>query len=205
MQEGSDFMSPTSSSRSARKDAQYNRAQILDAASRAFASQGVDASMDAIAKDAGVGAGTLYRHFPNKDALLAALLDAHYQTLETKRQLIASEDIEADQMLDRWIDALGDWMLVYDGLPEPLRAAWSEVRSPLSPTCRQVIETTDQFLNKAKREGRARQDLTGHEIFLAALAIAWASGASTADGSTRSALRNLLKLGWTTGKDQQRS
>lgn len=189
-------MPETSLPRGARKDATHNRVQILASAERAFSSHGIEASMDAIGKDAGVGPGTLYRHFPSKEALLAALLEAHYESLEAKRQAIASEEIDADKKLALWIDALGEWMVTYDGLPEPLRAAWSEVHSPLSPTCKHVVEQTDLFLGFAQREGKVRQDLRGRDIFLVALAIAWATGTTAADGETRHALRDILQSGW---------
>jgi AcrR family transcriptional regulator len=57
-----------------RRDAAQNRVQLLDAAARVFASRGLDASVEEIARVAGVGVGTLYRRFPTKDALIAALV-----------------------------------------------------------------------------------------------------------------------------------
>jgi len=56
-----------------RADAQRNRERLLDAAVRAFAQEGPDVTLDAIAKDAGVGIGTLYRHFPTREALFEAV------------------------------------------------------------------------------------------------------------------------------------
>lgn len=180
--------------REPRKDAQRNRTQILDAAREAFASEGVEISMDAIAKRAGVGAGTLYRHFPSKDALLAALLNLHHAALDEQR---AAVELERDtgRALQRWIDALGEWMLAYHGLPEPLRTA-CQVESALTPTCLHVISTTEAILQSAQRDGLARQTLQGRDIFLGALAIAWASGVTAADERTRAVLRDLLKDGW---------
>ena len=175
---------------------------ILEVARGVFASEGVDASMDAVARAAGVGPGTLYRHFPSKDALLAALLDAHYEELERNRRTIEAEEADPGRKLERWIDALGDWMLVYDGLSEPLRAAWSRANSPLTAPCHGVIGTTDRLLRSAQENGLARQDLTGRDIFLSSLAIAWASGASTAEGGTRHVLRSMLKQGWSARTDE---
>ena len=59
-----------------RADAQRNREHILDVAEEYFAEHGVNGSLDALAKQARVGTGTLYRHFPTREALLAALLTA---------------------------------------------------------------------------------------------------------------------------------
>ena len=178
-----------------RRDAQHNRAHILAVARKAFDSDGVDVSMDAIAKLAGVGPGTLYRNFPNKDALLAALLGLHYDGLDQRRVEIESNEENAARILERWIEALGDWMLAYEGLPEPLRAA-CRVDSPLTPTCDAVIATTDRILQAAQGEGFAQRSLTGRDIFLAALAVAWASGGAKASDDTREVLREILKSGW---------
>lgn len=190
-------MSQLPSRRRPRKDAEHNRANLMEVADRVFSRDGVEAPMDAIAREAEVGPGTLYRHFPNKNALLAALLDARYEELERKRSVIEADPADARHALERWIDALGDWMLVYDGLSEPLRAAWSRGNSPLNASCETVIGTTETFLCAAQEQGFARPDLTGRDIFLGALAIAWASG--TADMATRPSLRDMLKQGWATG------
>ncbi|MEC3909138.1 helix-turn-helix domain-containing protein [Sphingobium sp. CR2-8] len=189
-------MPRTSTARRIRKDAQHNRSHILDVARAAFTSAGVDVSMDAIATQAGVGPGTLYRHFPNKDALLAALLDAHHDDLERQRTMIEAQETRPDRILERWMDALGDWMLVYDGLSEPLRQGWSRTNSPLSPTCSNVIDTTNRILSAAQTGGTVRPGLTGRDIFLGALAVAWAGGTSAADANTRHILREMLKTGW---------
>lgn len=178
-----------------RRDAQHNRAHILDVARQAFGSDGVDVSMDAVAKLAGVGPGTLYRHFPNKDALLAALLVDHYEALDRRRVEIEAQGCVPAVALERWIDALGDWMQAYEGLPEPLRAA-CRAESPLTPTCHAVIATTERVLNAAQQEGSARRTVTGQDIFLGALAIAWASGATAANENTRNVLRDVLRDGW---------
>ncbi|TCV67439.1 TetR/AcrR family transcriptional regulator [Neorhizobium sp. S3-V5DH] len=180
-----------------RKDAQLNRAHILEVARQAFRRDGVDVSMDALAKQAGVGPGTLYRHFRTKEDLLASLLASHHEGLERMRAAIEAEEGHAGIALERWIDALGDWMRGYEGLPEPLRAA-CRVDSALTATCQGVIETTDKFVRAAQDEGLARQSITGRDIFLGALAIAWAGGERAADENTGNTLRDLLKHGWGT-------
>ncbi|PPU10506.1 TetR/AcrR family transcriptional regulator [Xanthomonas arboricola] len=180
-----------------RADAQRNKTHILEVAGNAFAEEGIDVSMDSIAKRAGVGPGTLYRHFPSRDALLAALLETHYANLEQARMAIRAEEHDPGRALQRWIEALGNWMNAYEGLPEPLRAAWSQPSSVLMPTCQSVVEASGVFLQAAQRSGQARASLTGRDIFLAALAIAWAGAASgDADSDARQALQDVLRSGW---------
>lgn len=86
-------------------DAQQNRERILEVAKEAFTRAGGNASLDDIAKDAGVGAGTLYRHFPTRDALIEAV----YRTEVEK--LAAAERKFADAMPP--IEALRAWMLLF--------------------------------------------------------------------------------------------
>jgi AcrR family transcriptional regulator len=91
--------------RKPRTDAQQNRARILEVAKEAFARSGASTSLDDIAKQAGVGAGTLYRHFPTRDALLEAV----YRTEVEK--LAAAERKLAQSMPP--IEALRSWMLLF--------------------------------------------------------------------------------------------
>ncbi|MGR6520286.1 TetR/AcrR family transcriptional regulator (plasmid) [Rhodococcus erythropolis] len=183
--------------RGPRADAQRNRDHILDVAERHFAEHGVKGSLEAIAKQAGVGAGTLYRHFPNREALLAALLTARDDELILRRNAIQATSTDAANALAQWLDALTDWAGAFDGLPEPLRAATVEA-SPLGLTCQGYITTTDQFLREAQREGSARQEVRARDLFLAALATSWVRGAAMADEHSAPALATLTRTGWST-------
>src|SRR5271154_1536303 len=91
--------------RKPRADAQRNRERILEIAKEAFTRSGANTSLDEVAKQAGVGAGTLYRHFPTRDALLEAV----YRTEVEK--LAAAERRFAESMPP--IEALRAWMLLF--------------------------------------------------------------------------------------------
>ena len=91
--------------RKPRTDAQRNRERILEVAKAAFSRYGANTSLDDISKEAGVGAGTLYRHFPTRDALIEAV----YRTEVEK--LAAAERKFAETMPP--IDALRAWMLLF--------------------------------------------------------------------------------------------
>jgi|HubBroStandDraft_6_1064221.scaffolds.fasta_scaffold22246_2 AcrR family transcriptional regulator len=88
-----------------RTDAQRNRERILETAKEAFTRSGANASLDDIAKETGVGAGTLYRHFPTRDALIEAV----YRTEVEK--LAAAEQKFSDTMPP--VEALRAWMLLF--------------------------------------------------------------------------------------------
>src|SRR5271163_251596 len=91
--------------RKPRTDAQRNRGRILEVAKQAFTRSGANASLDDIAKEAGVGAGTLYRHFPTRDALIEAV----YRTEVEK--LAAAERKFSDAMPP--VEALRAWMMLF--------------------------------------------------------------------------------------------
>jgi AcrR family transcriptional regulator len=91
--------------RKLRTDAQRNRERILEVAKEAFTRSGADASLDDIAKQAGVGAGTLYRHFPTRDALIEAVYRSEVE------KLAAAERKFTETMPP--IDALRTWMLLF--------------------------------------------------------------------------------------------
>src|ERR1700678_2072197 len=94
-----------STRRKPRTDAQRNRERILEVAKEAFTRSGANASLDDIAKDTGVGAGTLYRHFPTRDALIEAV----YRTEVEK--LAAAQKKFSDSMPP--VEALRAWMLLF--------------------------------------------------------------------------------------------
>lgn len=191
-------MSETTAARERRPrtDAQRNRTHILDVAQQHFAEHGVGGSLDAIAKRAGVGPGTLYRHFPNRDALLDALLTARAEELVARRDAIRRDEQDATEALAQWLDALGEWATAFDGLPEPLRVALDEETSPLALTCQGFVTTTDEFLTAAQEAGGARPGIRGRDLFLGVLAVSWVGGAAMADESSTAALNALLRGGW---------
>ncbi|UJW35797.1 TetR/AcrR family transcriptional regulator [Saccharothrix sp. AJ9571] len=182
--------------RRVRTDKQRNRVHILEVAEQFFAEQGVSGSMDAIAKRAGIGPGTLYRHFPNREALLVALLQARNEELEARRDAIRREERDSGEALAQWLDALGEWVTAFDGLPEPLRAALTEGTSPLTITCQGFITTTEEFLGAAQRDGVAKPWVRARDLFLSTLAAAWARSAALADESSPEALSTLMRSGW---------
>ena len=91
--------------RKTRRDAQRNRQRILEVAKEAFARSGANTSLDDIAKHAGVGAGTLYRHFPTRDDLLEAVY-------RTEVEKLAAEERKLSEALPP-IEALRAWMLLF--------------------------------------------------------------------------------------------
>ncbi|CAM5744501.1 putative HTH-type transcriptional regulator [Streptomyces afghaniensis 772] [Streptomyces afghaniensis] len=111
----------TATTRGLRADARRNRERLLEAAGRAFSETGTDASLEAIAKDAGVGIGTLYRHFPTREALLeAAYRNELARVCDSVTELLAQ--LPPDQAMRRWMDLFIDYLATKQGMADALKA-----------------------------------------------------------------------------------
>ena len=92
-----------------RADAQRNRDRLLAAATQAFAAEGEDVALESIAARAGVGIGTLYRHFPNRDALVVAAYQQEVDALcAAAAELLAAQP--ADEALRAWTERFADYV-----------------------------------------------------------------------------------------------
>ncbi|KQR00642.1 TetR family transcriptional regulator [Deinococcus sp. Leaf326] len=182
-------------SRKPRTDFIRNRTVILDTAQRHFQRHGISTSLDAIAKEAGIGPGTLYRHFPTREALLAAVLQLHSQELVARRASLIQID-DPEEALQQWLRALEDYLNAFSGLPEPLMAATraSAPDNPLTYPCDQLITMTDEFLQAAQLHGHTRSEVQSRDLFLATAAIAWIRGEGSTDDARR--IRTLIQSGY---------
>ncbi|SES15371.1 hypothetical protein SAMN05216188_12397 [Lentzea xinjiangensis] len=94
------------------------------------------------------------------------------------------------------------WATAFDGFPESLRLTLTGNNSPLSVTCQGYVKITDDFLAAAQRDGGARPEVRGRDLFLVALAISWVRGAAMADESSHPGLCALLRTGWENPDDR---
>jgi AcrR family transcriptional regulator len=186
-----------------RADVQRNRVALLEAAQRHFLRFGVGASLDAVAKDAGVGPGTLYRHFPTREALLAAILQTRSEELVARRTDIAQLS-DASEALRQWLRAMEEYFSAFSGLPEPLMTAAREQEpdNPLTLPCDLLISTTDEYVRAAQRAGHARASVKGYDLFLAAVSVAWIKGTGATDEESLDRLRALIESGYREQDDQ---
>lgn len=152
--------SAPSDTRPQRADAQRNRAKIVAAAREAFTETGPGTQMDDIARRAGLGVGTLYRHFPTKDALLRAIVVDKFE------RLAASARATDDEACDAWERFSG--FLRHCATSDP---ALSDVLSAQPPeTFHQaaidsgIFAHAERLLDQAKRDGIARHDVSVHDV-----------------------------------------
>jgi len=166
-----------------RSDAQRNYDRILEVAGEVFAEAGVQASLDDIACRAGVGPGTLYRHFPNRDCLLAAALDGSWLELKRVSERLGDEP-DAATALRTWLIELARHVGVYGGLPDSVARALQDRESPLGVSCQGATASTAALLARAQEAGAVRADVTADDLTVIVSSLAWAAdknGRSQAD------------------------
>lgn len=177
-----DLDSPKRSWDSRRVDAHRNHRRLLDAAAATFAADGAEASLNAVARNAGVGAATLYRHFPTREALLAALLaDRHRALAEHADELSAATDTEADLALMTWLGAFIGHVRTYRGLARLLRSSRTNETSTFNSSFAMVIDACGRMLDRARSERRLRADFDACDLIDLANAIAIATDENPAD------------------------
>ncbi|WP_028476838.1 TetR/AcrR family transcriptional regulator [Nocardia sp. CNY236] len=155
-----------------RADAARNRAAVVAAARDAFASKGVEASLEEIARAAGVGPGTLYRHFPARADLVAAAVAEHVAELRADAVRLGAATDPAAALVE-WIHLLAAYSGTYGGLPNSVLAA-SAADGPLARICQDLEGLTGELVVRAQASGRVRAEVSGEDVFVLANALAWA-------------------------------
>jgi AcrR family transcriptional regulator len=156
--------------RKPRSDAQRNRARILEVAKEAFTRFGADASLDDIAKQAGVGAGTLYRHFPTRDALIEAVYRSEVEKLAAAARKMA-ETMPPMKALRAWMLLLIDYIGAKHIIAPALN---SLVGGParLYEDSRSLIQgAIDELVKGAKKSGDVRTDIDATDLLRAMIGI----------------------------------
>jgi AcrR family transcriptional regulator len=146
-----------------RADAQRNRARLLEAAVRAFSQEGPEVTLDAIARDAGVGIGTLYRHFPTREALVEAAYRNELARLgDAVPELL--RDLPPDEATRRWMDLFVDYMTTKRGMADALRAVIASGRNPYEHSRGQLVTAITTLLRAAGEAGALRRDIDPADV-----------------------------------------
>lgn len=155
-----------------RADAEKNRAHLLDTARTVIAEKGADASLRDIARRAEVGLGTLYRHFPTREALLEALLRESLDKL-TQRAAELEATCAPGQALINWFREGVAFVRRYSGVVDLMAAAVADPDSALHASCTTVRSAGARLLARAQTDGEARADLDGVDLFALMAALGW--------------------------------
>lgn len=156
-----------------RADARRNREAILSAASDVFEASGIMAPIDVIASVAGVGNATLYRNFPTRDDLLAAVMEDSVQALIERSDELATSLSAGDALLE-WMVGLAWGLRVWHDLPSCIASAIDDTESPVQDATLRLIDRTRDFLERAVAAGSASHEVDALQVFELVTALSWA-------------------------------
>ncbi|MFJ8926762.1 MULTISPECIES: helix-turn-helix domain-containing protein [unclassified Streptomyces] len=183
-------------SRRMRADARRNYERLLAQARIAFAEHGTGASLEEVARAAGVGIGTLYRHFPNRHALMSAVFEEAVNDLLARSRAL----LDAPQpctALVTWLREIITHASEYRGLSRALMSASQDASSALARCSDPMREAGQALLSRAQRAGAVRQDVSMGDLLQLTNAIALAAEETPSDPGLADRLLRLTLRGIT--------
>jgi AcrR family transcriptional regulator len=158
-----------------RADALRNRQQLLAAAVAAFSEEGPEVTLESIAKDAGVGIGTLYRHFPSREALVDAAYRSELARLcDSVPELL--DATPADKAMRTWMDLFLEYMTTKRGMSDALRMVIASGGNPFAESRSRLLGAFAALMQAGAADGTLRGDLDPADL------LAGMSGVSLAVG-----------------------
>jgi AcrR family transcriptional regulator len=146
-----------------RADARQNHARLIAAATAAFAERGAEAPLEDIARRAGVGIGTLYRHFPTRLDLQAAVFRSQVGAVCGEGEALAAA-VSPEEAFAGWLRALAGYLVTKRGLSHALIEAVG-IESELISSCWVAMrQTTERLLSAAQRDGVIRPDVDATDV-----------------------------------------
>ncbi|AEH11505.1 MULTISPECIES: TetR/AcrR family transcriptional regulator [Protofrankia] len=189
---------PAAADPALRADARRNYDLLLTAARVTFAEHGTDASLREVARRAGVGIGTLYRHFPTREALVEALMRNGFDSLRAKAEELLTSPAPGDALII-WLREMAVRSVAYHGLPASVLAALHDEGSHLYSSCHAMRAAAARLLVRAQRSAAVRPDVTAEELFVLVAAIAWAGERTSGGAELTDRLLSLMMTGLQTG------
>lgn len=177
--------------RAPRSDAVRNRARLVEAATAAFAERGEATSLEDVAQRAGVGIGTLYRHFPTRDALVEAIYRSAVESLcEAADELLAT--LPPDQALAEWMERFVAYVATKRGMLTALRALLDANATLFDDTRARLQSTAARMLEAGAESGSIRNDVDAGDLLRAMGGICMAADASHRTEQSRPLVALLL-------------
>lgn len=172
-----------------RADARRNRARLIAAATQAFASGDAPVSMDSIARRAGVGSGTLYRHFSTREDLIEAVYRNQLDRLRDGAENLLRTQPPA-QALRQWMELFADWAATKHGMSDALVAAMASGRITSSGMRTELVGLLREFLDAGARFGDLRGDVDPADLAAVLAGTLQVAG----DPAERDQLRRMFAL-----------
>src|SRR6266850_7758636 len=184
---------PQRAGRKPRRDAQRNRERILEVAKEAFTHAGANTSLDETAKQAGIGPGTLYRHFPTREELLEAVYRTEVEKLAAAERMFA-ETLPPVEALRAWMLLFVDYIAAKQIIAPVLNALVGDPKKVFEASYAQIWEAIRALVKRAIKSGDIRKDLDAIDLLRALIGVA---NVSTSPDWQQSARRlvDILILG----------
>jgi AcrR family transcriptional regulator len=147
-----------------RADAARNRARVLEVAYDTFAAEGLSVPVDEIARRAGVGAGTVYRHFPTKEALFQAVIEDRMQRLVDDGRALLHSEGSGEALFAFLRSMVLQWGATDRGLADALAGLGIDIATAAPDAEDAFLAMLDELLRAAQRAGTARRDVGVREV-----------------------------------------
>ena len=165
---------PAIEKRKPRADAIRNRERVLEAAKAVFSQGGPEASLEAVARRAGVGIGTLYRHFPTREALYDAVYRREVEQLVELAKHLVETEIAPVEALRRWLRAGVEFMATKKGMAAALAMAAHGSPELVAYSLDRLTRAVGELLQRAAATGEFRADVDPEDLFRALVGMCYA-------------------------------
>jgi AcrR family transcriptional regulator len=176
--------------RSPRADAQRNRERLLATALKLFTAAKEEVTLSAVAERAGVGIGTLYRHFPTRDALVEAVYRHEVERLSDAAPALLKQ-MPADKALEEWLTRYAALIAAKRGMKEAVRSIFEPGADTYAYSRDRLTAAVTLLLDAAAKNGGTRSDVDPQDVLLAVAASTWAFAK---DSSWQERARPVLRL-----------
>jgi AcrR family transcriptional regulator len=156
-----------------RADAVRNRELVLEAAKSVFSAGGPDASLEAVARRAGVGIGTLYRHFPTREALFEAVYRREVEHLADLAGQLKADDVAPTEALRRWLRSIVEFVATKKGMSAALALAANRSSELSAYSSARLTEAVGALLDRAIAAGEIRDDISPEDVLRALVGMCY--------------------------------
>jgi len=182
---------PVAQARKPRADSARNRQLLIDAAKAGFSEVGLDISLEEIARRAGVGIGTLYRHFPTREAVVEAVYRREVdQLIEAVPHLL--ETSPAGEALHQWMHLFVNYIATKRLIAPSLRAATGRTSTPHATPAELITRAISTLVKDAVRSGDVRKDIDPSDLLRALIGVSYGNPDAGWEASARRLIDILM-------------
>jgi len=175
---------PAGAERPLRADAQRNRDNLVLVARAAYAAADDTVALEDIAREAGVGIGTLYRHFPTRESLVEAVYAAELDDVAASARSLLDQ-FPPDVALRAWINRYAEFTATKRGMVDTLRAGWASGRITTPKTRERITAAIGTILTAGARAGSLRADVEPDDVTAILLGVFLSTAANGSSQQTR--------------------